>query len=105
MVTATLRTNLGPPTSKQKDDSCLQEDQEPSQNAQIFVSCQADVVNKQLFFNLVEITFCQKESLTVWYLSKETLWDICLQDIIPVNGLKTSYIDIKPIERVKKQTV
>ena len=28
-----------------------------------------------------------------------------MQDIIPVNGLKTVYTNVKTIERVKKQTV
>ena len=28
-----------------------------------------------------------------------------LQDISPVNGLKTFYIDIKTTERIKKQTI
>ena len=42
------------------------------------------------FLHLVEITLLQ---------------DICLKDVRPVNSLKTFYIDIKTIERVKKQTM
>ena len=42
------------------------------------------------FLHLVEITLLQ---------------DIFLKDVRPVNSLKTFYIDIKTIERVKKQTL
>ena len=42
------------------------------------------------FLHLVEITLLQ---------------DIFLKDVRPVNSLKTFYIDIKTIERVKKQTM
>ena len=70
-----------------------------------FVSCQIYVENKQLFLHFVETTLYQKWSSTVSYLSKGTRlsWDICSLDIIPVNGVKTFYIDIKTIECVKKQ--
>ena len=42
------------------------------------------------FLRVVEITLLQ---------------DIFLKDVRPVNSLKTFYIDIKTIERVKKQTM
>ena len=35
---------------------------------------------------------------------KLVFFEICLQDICPVNGLKTFYVDIKAIEFIKKQT-
>ena len=48
MVTATLRKNLASPMPREKDDSCLQEDQELLATC-TFVPCPIDVVNKQLF--------------------------------------------------------
>ena len=48
MVAATLGKNLGPPISKRSNDSYLQENQEPQTTWTLSVTCQIDIVNKQL---------------------------------------------------------
>ena len=49
LATATLEKNLGPLMSKWSDDSCLQENQELQTTCTLSMTCQIDVVNKQLF--------------------------------------------------------
>ena len=51
MVTAKRRKNFGPPIPKQNDESCLQEEMSCTQHA-LFVACQIDFKNKQLFYPL-----------------------------------------------------
>ena len=77
-------------------------------NMHFFVSCQAGVENKQLFPPLSSNSPLSKikiHSLIPLKKDSRLLLYICLQDISPANDLKTFYIDIKTIERVKQQTV
>ena len=70
MVTVILKKNLGTSMLKQNDDYSGRPRAICNVNVFFFVSCQIDVVNKQLFLQLVEITLyeitlCQKQSFTI----------------------------------------
>ena len=105
-VTATLRKNLGPPMPNRMMTHVFRKTKSRNQHA-LFVACQIDVESKQLFSPLSWNNPLSKIKFHSLISLKGTrlLWDICLYDISPVNGLKTFYIDIKTIERVKKQTM
>ena len=48
MVAATLGKNLGPTIPKRSNESYLQENQEPETTCFLSMTCQGNVVNKQL---------------------------------------------------------
>ena len=69
-VTVIFKKKLGTSMLKQNDDYPGRPRAISSVNFFFFVSCQIDVVNKQLFLQLVEITLyeitlCQKQSFTI----------------------------------------
>ena len=80
---------LGPKMPKQNDDSCLLEDQDVT-----------------FFFTYLKQPFI-KNNVSQFNTSQKKLefYEIFAYSISPVNSLKTFYIDIKTIERVKRQTM
>ena len=74
----------------------------------IFVSCQIDVMNKQLFSQLSWNNPLSKRKFhSLIPLKRNFTRDLFIgyQSGTPVHGLKTFYIDIKTTESVKKQTM
>ena len=59
--------------------------------------------------NMVHIRSHKNNALKILQFNtfhkKLVFYEICVQDISPVSGLKNFYIDIKTIKPVKKQTM
>ena len=65
LAAATLEKNLGSLMSKRSDDSCLQENQELQTTCTLSMTCQIDVVNKQL---VPPLSWNYPFSKTYWWL-------------------------------------